>query len=47
VEFDIETDPRGRLSASKVTGPLGSYVQGAPKQFSRDSYGGGHDDYNM
>ena len=36
VEFTVETDENGRTKAVKVTGPGGSYVQGAPYQRNDD-----------
>lgn len=41
VEFEVITEPNGRSKAFNVTGPDGSYVQGAPKRFRNDF---GHDD---
>mmetsp|Transcript_31159 Transcript_31159/g.46523 ORF Transcript_31159/g.46523 Transcript_31159/m.46523 type:complete len:134 (-) Transcript_31159:1659-2060(-) len=41
VEFEVITEPNGRSKAFNVTGPDGSYVQGAPKRFNNDF---GHDD---
>ncbi len=41
VEFEVITEPNGRSKAFNVTGPGGSYVQGAPKRFNNDF---GHDD---
>ncbi|KAL2651145.1 hypothetical protein R1flu_019273 [Riccia fluitans] len=38
VEFTVEVGDDGRTKALDVTGPGGSYVQGAPR---RDGYGGG------
>ena len=40
VEYDTEVDENGRLKASNVTGPQGSYVQGAPKPRFYDRDGG-------
>mmetsp|Transcript_13938 Transcript_13938/g.17178 ORF Transcript_13938/g.17178 Transcript_13938/m.17178 type:complete len:161 (-) Transcript_13938:514-996(-) len=40
VEFEVEMDTRGRPKAINVTGPDGSYVQGAP----RNDFGGGSND---
>ena len=42
VEFEVITEPNGRSKAFNVTGPDGSYVQGAPKRFNNDGFG--HDD---
>lgn len=36
VEFLVETDENGRKKASRVTGPGGADVQGAPYRESRD-----------
>ena len=39
VEFNVEVDSnKGKTFASNVTGPDGSYVQGAPRQSGRSSY---------
>jgi cold shock CspA family protein len=43
VEFDVEEDPRrGKRFAVNVTGPNGSYVQGAPRRdpprYDNDQY---------
>ena len=35
------TDPSGRVKADKVTGPNGSFVQGAPKRTFDSGFGGG------
>ena len=40
VEYDTEVDENGRLKACNVTGPQGSYVQGAPKPRFYDRDGG-------
>lgn len=32
VEFTIVTDMKGRVKADRVTGPMGSFVQGAPRR---------------
>lgn len=41
VEFTKQNDASGRLKASLVTGPMGAFVQGAPKEsFSRSFEGG-------
>jgi cold shock CspA family protein len=42
VEFEVIEEPNGRFKAYNVTGPDGSYVQGAPKRFSNNEYG--HDE---
>ena len=42
VEFESETDSNGRVKATKVTGPGGANVQGAP--FRPQSDFGGYDD---
>lgn len=42
VEFTTQSDDVGRVRAERVTGPMGAYVQGAPRpqSFSRpDHYG--------
>ena len=41
VEFDIMQEPNGRFKALNVTGPNGSFVQGAPRRssFGGDNYG--------
>jgi hypothetical protein len=43
VEYSTVTDPNGRSKADNVTGPMGAYVQGAPRKPPMDygSYGGG------
>jgi hypothetical protein len=43
VEFTAQTDERGRLKAEKVTGPMGAFVQGAPRRSFQDDggFGGG------
>jgi cold shock CspA family protein len=42
VEFDLDTQPNGKMAAVDVTGPEGAFVQGAPKPVRRDDgYGGG------
>lgn len=33
VEFTADVDATGRLKATRVTGPAGAYVQGAPRAF--------------
>jgi protein lin-28 len=40
VEFQVEMDPNGRRKASKVTGPEGANVQGAPRREEQ-----GYDDF--
>jgi hypothetical protein len=50
VEFTAQTDERGRLKAERVTGPMGAFVQGAPRRSFRDypeggGFGGGGGDY--
>ncbi len=35
VEFSTEADHTGRIKATKVTGPNGAFVQGAPRRFVR------------
>lgn len=52
MEYTIVTDPNGRTKAENVTGPMGAYVQGAPKRRPYDDnrgpggrgggYGGGN-----
>ena len=47
VEFEVITEPNGRSKAFNVTGPDGSYVQGAPRRsynnnFGHDEEGGGY-----
>lgn len=42
VEFEVIEEPNGRFKAYNVTGPDGSYVQGAPKRFRNNEYG--HDE---
>ena len=39
VEFEVIEEPNGRFKAYNVTGPDGSYVQGAPKRFNDNGYG--------
>lgn len=40
VEFSTMEDPsNGKIKAQNVTGPMGAYVQGAPRR--NDGYGGG------
>jgi cold shock CspA family protein len=43
VEYDVETQPNGKTAAVDVTGPDGSFVQGASKPVRQydDGYGGG------
>jgi len=45
VEFSTMEDPsNGKTKAQNVTGPMGAYVQGAPRNsggFGNDGYGGG------
>lgn len=41
VEFTAFTDERGRLKAQRVTGPMGSFVQGAPRRSFGRALGGG------
>ena len=39
VEFSVEVDAKkGKTFASNVTGPNGTYVQGAPREPRRSSY---------
>lgn len=47
VEFSLTKDPRGRLRADRVTGPMGAFVQGAPRREYRAPTGGfgGRDDF--
>uniref|UniRef100_A0A061RB10 Cold shock protein (Beta-ribbon, CspA family) n=1 Tax=Tetraselmis sp. GSL018 TaxID=582737 RepID=A0A061RB10_9CHLO len=50
VEYKIVTGNDGRLKASQVTGPGGSYVKGAPRQYngggrSSGDYGGSYGGY--
>jgi hypothetical protein len=40
VEYTVMTDDRGKVKAERVTGPMGAFVQGAPRR-SFDSFGGG------
>ena len=40
VEYETVVDENGRLKAANVTGPQGSYVQGAPKPRFYDRDGG-------
>lgn len=41
VEFDVSTDDKkgGKKFATNVTGPNGSYVQGAPRKEGRSDFG--------
>ena len=39
VEFTVMTDDRGKIKAERVTGPMGAFVQGAPRR-SFDQFGG-------
>merc|ERR1711997_355309 len=41
VEFEVEVDERQRKKAHNVTGPDGSFVQGAPRPDSNYGFGGG------
>ena len=45
MEYSVVTDDNGRAKAENVTGPMGDYVQGAPRNprmFGDDSgFGGG------
>lgn len=44
VEFTTMEDPsNGKIKAQNVTGPMGAFVQGAPRRndFGNDGYGGG------
>mmetsp|Transcript_14815 Transcript_14815/g.28222 ORF Transcript_14815/g.28222 Transcript_14815/m.28222 type:complete len:128 (+) Transcript_14815:61-444(+) len=41
VEYTTTTDENGRTKADRVTGPMGGFVQGAPR---RTSFGGGGGD---
>lgn len=42
LEFTVSSDDSGRLKAENVTGPDGSYVQGAPRiQYGQNQFGGG------
>ncbi|GKY91745.1 hypothetical protein MPSEU_000146200 [Mayamaea pseudoterrestris] len=41
VEFTTQMDPRGRVKADRVTGPLGAHVQGVARRTFRDFDGGG------
>jgi cellular nucleic acid-binding protein len=45
VEFTVEEDPNGRTKALNVTGPGGTYVQGAPRRDSYGTNGGGRGMY--
>jgi hypothetical protein len=36
VEYEVQEDTQGRLAAMRVTGPMGAYVQGAPKRTFND-----------
>ena len=38
VEFEVDIDPNGRPRAIAVTGPDGSFVQGAPRQPRRNDF---------
>jgi hypothetical protein len=40
VEFAVVTDDTGRSKAENVTGPMGAFVQGAPRQ-PQMNYDGG------
>ena len=40
MEFTVMTDDRGKIKAERVTGPMGAFVQGAPRR-SFDQFGGG------
>ena len=42
VEFEVMTEPNGRSKAFNVTGPDGSYVQGAPRRTQYNDFG--HDE---
>eukprot|EP00569_Conticribra_weissflogii_P007840 CAMPEP_0171342534 /NCGR_PEP_ID=MMETSP0878-20121228/14605_1 /TAXON_ID=67004 /ORGANISM="Thalassiosira weissflogii, Strain CCMP1336" /LENGTH=97 /DNA_ID=CAMNT_0011845231 /DNA_START=285 /DNA_END=578 /DNA_ORIENTATION=+ len=42
VEFEVAQEPDGKIRAMSVTGPEGSYVQGAPKRFNDGGFGGGY-----
>ena len=49
VEFEITKGEDGRSKAANVTGPLGEYVQGVPRDApsqQRSSFGGGQQRYN-
>jgi len=41
VEYETEQQADGRISAIDVTGPNGSFVQGAERPQQMDDYGGG------
>mmetsp|Transcript_17029 Transcript_17029/g.47146 ORF Transcript_17029/g.47146 Transcript_17029/m.47146 type:complete len:134 (+) Transcript_17029:500-901(+) len=45
VEFSTITTPEGKIKASNVTGPMGAYVQGAPRRsrMDYDNYRGSFD----
>ncbi|CEO99911.1 CSD domain-containing protein [Plasmodiophora brassicae] len=41
VEFEVEKGEDGRIRASNVTGPLGEYVKGVPREQQQQMFGGG------
>ena len=41
VEFSVLEDDNGRTKAENVTGPMGAYVQGAPRRPRMSFYDGG------
>lgn len=44
MEFTTITDHRGRVKADMVTGPMGSFVQGAPRPvFKSEGYDSGYE----
>jgi protein lin-28 len=47
VEFSVVTDDNGRSKAENVTGPMGAFVQGAPRRegFNNDEGGFGRNDF--
>jgi cold shock CspA family protein len=47
VEFSVVTDDNGRSKAENVTGPMGAFVQGAPRRegFNNDEGGFGGNDF--
>ncbi len=44
MEFSVIKEENGRLKAANVTGPMGAYVQGAPRRprmYPDSDFGGG------
>jgi|EP00970_Alexandrium_tamarense_P001702 hypothetical protein len=41
VEFEVMQEPNGKWKALNVTGPDGSFVQGAPRRMDGGGFGGG------